>query len=129
MVAFVASAALLVRRTVRLRVDGASMEPTLAAGDHVIALRLRRPRAGDIVAVRDPRLPTRTMVKRVRSVSAGDVFVVGDDPGHSTDSRHFGAVPRELVRGVVILSYRPGGAVRWIVLPSTRPGKPEGQQR
>lgn len=83
------------------------MLPTLRAGDHVIAVR-RRLRAGDIAAVRDPRHPARTIVKRVESVAAdGSVTVAGDNPEWSTDSRHFGAVPRSLIVGRVIYRYSP----------------------
>ena len=83
------------------------MHPTLHAGDHVIAVR-RRVRTGDIVAIRDPRRPSRILVKRVEQVEAnGAVTVAGDNPGASTDSRHFGPVVPSLVVGRVVYRYAP----------------------
>jgi nickel-type superoxide dismutase maturation protease len=83
------------------------MRPTLEPGDRLLVLR-RAVRAGDLVAVVDPRLPSRLMVKRVVAVDVdGSVTVAGDDPPASTDSRHFGRVPRDLVRGRVVYRYAP----------------------
>ena len=83
------------------------MLPTLSPGDHVIAVR-RRVRAGDVAAVRDPRAPSRILVKRVERVDAnGAVTVAGDNPDASTDSRHFGPVAPALVVGRVVYRYSP----------------------
>ena len=91
----------------RLAVEGDSMDPTLRAGDRVVAIRLPI-RAGDVVAVRDPRSPARILVKRAASVGAGGAIDVrGDNPSSSTDSRHFGPVPRHLVVGRVVYRYAP----------------------
>lgn len=90
------------------RVRGASMAPTLRAGDLVAVLPVRRPpRVGDVVVLRDPRTPDRETVKRVAAtagtpadlagrvaeVPTGHLAVRGDDPLASTDSRRYGAVP------------------------------------
>ena len=83
------------------------MLPTLHAGDHLIAVR-RRVRTGDIVAIRDPRTPSRILVKRVERVDPnGAVTVAGDNPESSTDSRHFGPVAPSLVVGRVVYRYAP----------------------
>jgi nickel-type superoxide dismutase maturation protease len=83
------------------------MVPTLRPGDHVIVLR-RRVRAGDVAAVRDPREPSRILVKRVEKVDRdGLVTVAGDNPGASTDSRHFGPLAPALVVGRVVYRYAP----------------------
>lgn len=58
------AASLAVQRSLR-RVRGASMEPTLRAGDLVAVVPLVGPRRGDVVLVRDPREPSRVTVKRV----------------------------------------------------------------
>ncbi|HVW33077.1 MAG TPA: nickel-type superoxide dismutase maturation protease [Acidimicrobiia bacterium] len=96
----------------RLEVTGASMEPTLRAGDRLIVVRGLGPlrpaiRVGDLVAVADPRRPERTLVKRVSALVAGGVVVRGDNEGASTDSRHFGPVGAGALRGRVVYRYHP----------------------
>lgn len=91
----------------RLAITGRSMVPTLDDGDRVVVLRARRLHVGDLVALRDPRVATRTIVKRVVAVDAGAVTVAGDNAEESTDSRQFGPVPRALVRGRVVYRYAP----------------------
>ncbi len=88
----------------RLQVAGESMAPTLLPGDRVLVWRgfgpLRPPlRVGDLVAVVDPRDRERAMVKRVTRVAGTEVSVQGDNEAASTDSRHFGPVPRSALRG------------------------------
>lgn len=97
------------------------MEPTLLAGDRVLAVRAGRIRPGDLVALRDPRVPTRLIVKRVAAIDdAGRLTVVGDRPDASTDSRQFGSVERRLVQGRVVYRYGPEGRVG--VLSRSAPG-------
>jgi nickel-type superoxide dismutase maturation protease len=91
----------------RVVVEGRSMEPTLAPGDRLLVVRLRRPRPEDVVAVRDPRDPGRVLVKRISAVLEGEVVVRGDNPGASTDSASFGPVPTKAVLGKVIRCYAP----------------------
>lgn len=105
-------------RPSRLDVRGDSMAPTLVAGDRVLAGRLGDPRPGDIVTLEHPTRPGYEMVKRIsagpgemasdgRILGPDEFWVVGDDPMRSTDSRHFGPVPRALLRARVWLLYRP----------------------
>ena len=95
----------------RVVVHGASMTPTLQPDDRLLLLRAGRPRPGQLVAVRDPRVQGRLLVKRVSEVDhrSGLVTVVGDNPGASTDSRVFGPVPRRAVVGRVVYRYAPAG--------------------
>jgi nickel-type superoxide dismutase maturation protease len=93
------------RRVTRLAITGDSMAPTFVHGDHILVVRWRRPRRGDIVAARDPRHPERTIVKRVAHLERGGLVLLGDNPSASTDSRHFGPVDARLVRGLVVLTY------------------------
>ena len=97
-----AAVAVIVRR---VEVHGDSMRPTLLPGDRVVALRSRAVRAGDVVVVTDPRVPSRSLVKRVVAVGPGGIRVAGDAPDASTDSRHFGPVPA--VWGRVVYRYAP----------------------
>jgi nickel-type superoxide dismutase maturation protease len=92
----------------RLVVEGESMSPSFVAGDRLLGFGWLRPRPGDAVAVIDPREPSRLMVKRCAAVDPGGALrVEGDNPAHSTDSRHFGPVPRSAYRGRVVYRYAP----------------------
>jgi signal peptidase I len=98
-------------------VDGHSMEPALFAGDHVIvdlwSHRQRPPRLGEIVLIEGPLPGSPTMVKRVSappgggSGDASTVWVLGDNPEASADSRQIGAIPLDRVVGRVALIYWP----------------------
>jgi nickel-type superoxide dismutase maturation protease len=96
----------------RLEVTGESMVPTLLPGDRLLVLRGLGPlrpaiRVGDLVALADPRLPARIMIKRVAGLEGKRLFVRGDNDGASTDSRHFGPVEPAAVRGRVVYRYHP----------------------
>jgi signal peptidase I len=116
-------------RPFRAVVSGASMEPSLAEGDVVLALAGRTPRTGGVVVVGHPDRAGFDLVKRVAGspgevmhllgngtrlpepvpLGSGEWFVVGDAPGASTDSRSFGPVGRGEVRGVVVFVVSPAG--------------------
>ena len=75
------------------------MCPTLSPGDGLLALRGGAPRRGQLRVFRDPRLPTRWLVKRVGSVRgagrAAAFEACSDNPNAPgvVDSRQFGWVP------------------------------------
>lgn len=69
---------------------------------------------GDVVVVRSPEDPKCLLCKRIAALSGervrteteeevkipkGHVWLLGDNPNWSKDSRHFGAVPYGLIRG------------------------------
>ena len=90
------------RRRRRFRVAGRSMCPTLAPGDLVFLAPHRVPQVGDLVVARHPSRTDQWWVKRVAERREGDrLWLVGDNPSESTDSRTQGAVPPALVRGTV----------------------------
>src|SRR3954451_8830914 len=94
----------------RVLVRGPSMVPTLRDGDQVL-VRLDPPRVapGDVVVVALPDRPL--SVKRLlRRQPDGTVWVEGDNPFGSTDSRDLGALPPDAVTGRVLLRLwpRPG---------------------
>jgi nickel-type superoxide dismutase maturation protease len=96
----------------RVTVTGLSMAPALLPGDRLLVLRTRRVRVGDTVVVRDPRDPSREVVKRVSALDPGGaVEVRGDHPAVSTDSRTFGTVPQALLVGRVIYRYAPAARI------------------
>jgi nickel-type superoxide dismutase maturation protease len=96
----------------RIAVVGHSMEPGLLPGDWLLvdpeAYRHRRPRRGDVVLATDPRDGSRLLIKRVDLVDAeGHVHVLGDAPSDSTDSRTFGALAPDALRGRAWFRYWP----------------------
>ncbi len=63
----------------RIRVDGASMEPTLVSGEYVIVSRLTyrlgNPQRGDIIVFHFPRDPKEEYIKRVIGLPGDEVQV------------------------------------------------------
>lgn len=82
------------------RVEGNSMQPTYKPGSIVFGMRwLRRPRAG-MVVVADHH--GREIIKRVSDINAEGLFLLGDNPLGSTDSRVYGRFRPHAVKGVII---------------------------
>lgn len=79
------------------------MRPTLNPADMLFYQPSALMREGSIVVARDPRIPTRKLVKRVSKldIPGKRVYLLGDNPTESTDSRHFGWVSFQHVLGVV----------------------------
>ncbi len=101
------------------------MAPTLLPGDRLYidpkAFRERPPAPGELVVARDPTDPHRLVVKRVASppgepspsdvagLPAKSLYLLGDDPAVSRDSRSYGPVPLASVVGLVWFRYAPPG--------------------
>ncbi len=87
-----------------MRVTGDSMVPVLNDGDHVLVdPHVGALAPGDLVQVRHPDRPELVMVKRVVAVLPdGRLDLRGDNPAASTDSRQFGPVAPDRVRGRVV---------------------------
>ncbi len=79
------------------------MLPTFLPGETVTAVRRWRPvRVGDVVVVRDPREPTRWLLKRCTEKSGRSLDLRGDNADASTDSRDFGVVSQREVKWLVL---------------------------
>ncbi|HZQ28381.1 MAG TPA: S26 family signal peptidase, partial [Acidimicrobiales bacterium] len=63
----------------RVEVTGDSMRPTLEPGDRLLVVRWPWLRAGQLVAVPDPRQPDRVVVKRIAACDGATVTVLGDN--------------------------------------------------
>jgi len=83
------------------------MAPTLKDGEVVLVDRTSEIEAGDIVVAKYPFERKSEVVKRVERVNErGHYFLIGDNLEESEDSRHFGAVTREYVKGKVVARLR-----------------------
>lgn len=100
-----------------VRVEGPSMIPTLQPGDLVAVRPLRpdEPRAGQLVVVRRGDIE---IVKRVSpsvegdALGADEIWLTGDNPDASTDSRTMGPAARRDVVGIVRFRYKPLRSLR-----------------
>ena len=91
----------------RIRISGHSMYPAYRDGDVVEvdehAYDVAPPSEGDVVVALHPFKADVHIVKRVRSVEPdGRLFLVGDSPLESSDSRGFGALDPARIVGKVI---------------------------
>ncbi len=79
------------------------MNPTLKDGEVVLVDRDAEIEVGDIVVARHPIEQNSELIKRVERINEqGNYFLVGDNVENSNDSRHFGAVTREYIKGKVV---------------------------
>lgn len=89
----------------KYKVTGTSMLPAFRDGDIVLVNRLayvfNKPQIGDVVAVKDPR-DKKVLIKRIEKIVNRSYFVIGDNKLHSTDSREFGMIGKNLIIGKVI---------------------------
>jgi hypothetical protein len=79
------------------------MTPSLAPGDMVLGWRWRwrwALRPGSILVVK---VGDRPMIKRLQSTTGSGLYVLGDNPTGSTDSRHFGAISLSAVEAIMVL--------------------------
>ena len=87
--------------------EGTSMNPTLRDGEVVLVDRDADIEVGDIVVARHPIEQVSEVVKRVERINErGHYYLVGDNLDDSTDSRHYGAVTRDYIKGKVMARMR-----------------------
>ena len=81
------------------------MQPTLEPGDRVLVRRLGRkpaPSLESVVVTWHPQRSKLRLIKRLKSVEETGLWLLGDNPAESTDSRQLGAVPSNLLIGEVV---------------------------
>ena len=94
---------LALRRVFGIRVEGDSMSPLLNSGDLVLVDPRAPIKPGDIVLARHPFRSSVRILKRLISVEAdGRLYLTGDNPNESSDSRSFGTVSSADLLGKVI---------------------------
>lgn len=117
------------------QVMGPSMLPTLSATGDILLLervstRFKKIKSGDVVMALSPENPRLVVCKRVLGIEGdriavlppssiglvqqvvipkGHVWLQGDNPSNSTDSRHYGPVPYALLQGKVFVRIWPPG--------------------
>ncbi len=97
---------LILRKRKRFRVTGKSMQPLLEPGEEILinpnAYLQSLPQVNDIVVVTHPNKPNLKIVKRIVEIRKNNTyFIQGDNLRQSTDSRSFGTVNFNLIRGKV----------------------------
>lgn len=75
------------------------MLPSLLPGQIVLFRHKDSVRVGDIVMFQHDSIEK---IKRVARIDVGRIYVLGDNPDASTDSRHFGWIGVESIRGIMI---------------------------
>ena len=98
--------AVVLLRPRRFVVADRSMEPTLVAGQGLLAVRSRRARPGELRCLELPGRAGFWLVKRVATVApdGATMHVASDHPtAGAVDSRRFGAVPVAGARRVVVV--------------------------
>lgn len=98
---------LMMGRRKLIRVSGDSMTPTYQEGVLLIMdtnyYNKKLPVKGDVIVLSHPFQQERPLIKRIDGIEEdGQLFVVGDNPSSSTDSRAFGSIPMKLVQGKVV---------------------------
>jgi nickel-type superoxide dismutase maturation protease len=86
----------------RVRIEGNSMLPTLNNGDEVLVKLTANVKINDIVLVKHPYKQSVKIIKRISQINENGVFLVGDNPSESSDSRTFGFVPIKNIEGKVV---------------------------
>ncbi len=75
------------------------MSPTLKEGQVVLFSHARDYKTGDVVMVY---YHGREILKRIKEYRDGSVYLVGDNPDKSTDSREYGWIVDRHIRGKLI---------------------------
>lgn len=89
-------------------VGGRSMNPTLADGDLLLVSFTATPKDGDMIILDTSDMEgwnnssTQIVKRYYAEYSTDGYYVLGDNPDHSYDSRHFGEIDKDRLVGVVV---------------------------
>jgi phage repressor protein C with HTH and peptisase S24 domain len=85
------------------------MLPAFRPGQFVVGVRPRTVKPGDVVIVRHDALEK---IKRVKKIEINKIFITGDNPAKSSDSREFGWLDSSVVVARIIWP-RPDRSGTW----------------
>lgn len=89
------------------RVQGESMLPKFSPGDLVLIKKTHKAKRNQIVIAQRPDRLELLIIKRVLTVTIDGYWLQGDNLEFSDDSRLFGEVPKNLIKGIVLFKYWP----------------------
>jgi phage repressor protein C with HTH and peptisase S24 domain len=72
------------------------MEPSFAEGDVAVFVGQKKYLKGDVVLAN---INGREVIKRIATIDGSTAYLLGDNTVHSTDSREYGAVSLEYIKG------------------------------
>lgn len=88
----------------RFKIVGHSMYPSFSENDNVLVSSIpflfKKPKANDIVLFKKS---DKFLLKRITRIKDSKYFLTGDNKSDSLDSRKFGFVTREQIKGKVII--------------------------
>jgi nickel-type superoxide dismutase maturation protease len=87
-------------------VAGDSMSPTYASGDWLIVRWSGRYKAGEVVVVERQERPGVFLIKRIIRHEGEKYWVEGDNKNSSIDSRQWGDLYSQEIRGKVLFRFR-----------------------
>ncbi len=82
------------------------MQPTLQPGDRVLVRRLGSNHTlgvGSVLVTWHPQRSNLRLIKRLNRVDSTGLWLLGDNPAESTDSRQLGPVATSLLIGEVVV--------------------------
>jgi phage repressor protein C with HTH and peptisase S24 domain len=82
------------------RVVGVSMKPTIEHGRAVVFLKRRTYKAGDVVLATQA---DREVIKRIKKIYGGKVWLKGDNSLESTDSDELGPIKMKNIKAKLLL--------------------------
>ena len=82
------------------------MLPNLTSEDKILINQRCHPKPGDVVVAWHPRKPGVRLIKRLHKLDSNGMYLLGDNPSASTDSRQLGPIPAALLIGVVVSCLR-----------------------
>jgi len=109
-------------------VSGNSMFPTFKNNDYLIVdqitYRFREPERGEVIVFRSPVEPSKYLIKRIVGLPTetinglelkdGEYFVEGDNHEESFDSRFWGALPEENIKGRALIRLWPISSLEFL---------------
>lgn len=82
------------------------MAPEFLENDNVITsvlpYVLKKPKIGDVVVFE---YKGKTYIKRIKVIDGENYYLIGDNKNDSYDSREFGYIKRENIKGKIILKF------------------------